>query len=187
MRQMEDLKVKINACKRSLLTWSTKEFKNNIIEINKVKARLMNLGNTHGGQVEHEEEHALKSRLHALWKREEIFLGQRSRVKWLVHRYKNSKFFHQTTLARRRRNKILPLRGLNGTWMEGEIDKREEIHIVYSVLFEKDRTHILDEDNYEIWNSKPKGIADEVNIELTKLASPEEIRKAVFQMGGGGV
>lgn len=42
---MGDFKLKMEVCKRSLIEWRKKEFKHNIIEINKVKDRLNSMGN----------------------------------------------------------------------------------------------------------------------------------------------
>lgn len=62
-----------------------KELKNNLIEINKAKSRLKDFENTTMGQTKQDEERALKYRIHALWKREELYWKQRSWVKWLTY------------------------------------------------------------------------------------------------------
>lgn len=64
---------KLDGCQRSLEIWSKKEFKHNVGEMNKVKARLRVLNSIHRSPSVDDEERALKSRLHALWKREEIY------------------------------------------------------------------------------------------------------------------
>lgn len=84
LRHTSDLKPKFDVCKRSLIEWSRKEFKHNIVEIHKVKARIKHLGNHAMMQEVMDEERALKSKIHALWKREEIYWKQRSRVRWAL-------------------------------------------------------------------------------------------------------
>lgn len=79
----DDLRPKLESCRASLTEWSLKEFKHNLVEINKVKQRLRSMVNQHEQNNEVDEERALKSRLHALWKREEIYWKHRSRVRWL--------------------------------------------------------------------------------------------------------
>lgn len=51
-QDMEDLKPKLEVCKRSLIKWSKKECKNNIIEINKVKMKLKNMESQAMGRSE---------------------------------------------------------------------------------------------------------------------------------------
>lgn len=76
---MTDIKPEFDGCKRPLIEQSKKEFKNKIVEINKVKERLKSSGSQAMTQGEQEEECTLKSRLHALWKMEEFF-GNRDPV-----------------------------------------------------------------------------------------------------------
>lgn len=80
---------------------------------------LKSLGNRVLNEVEQGDGRALKSKIDALWKQEEIYLRQRSRVKWLKDGDRNTRFFHLSTLARRRGNKIIRLWGENGEWIEG--------------------------------------------------------------------
>ncbi|XP_061366774.1 uncharacterized protein LOC133309926 [Gastrolobium bilobum] len=58
-----------------------------------------------------------------LWKeletillREEVSWFQRSQVSWLKFGDKNTKFFHSTTIARRRSNKVLAIKNERGEW-----------------------------------------------------------------------
>lgn len=43
---------------------------------------------------------------------------QKSHMDWLRYEDQNTKFFHTSTLARRRRNKIEMLQDESGTWVE---------------------------------------------------------------------
>ncbi|CAL2260060.1 unnamed protein product [Prunus armeniaca] len=53
-----------------------------------------------------------------LLEQEALFWQQKSRVKWLQEGDRNTKFFHLTTIIRRRRNKIERLKDENGVWVE---------------------------------------------------------------------
>lgn len=64
------LKPKLDRCRADLTEWSSKEFKHNLVEIGMVKHSLRHLATLSDQLAEPEEERALKSRLHALWKRE---------------------------------------------------------------------------------------------------------------------
>ncbi|XP_061357222.1 uncharacterized protein LOC133301586 [Gastrolobium bilobum] len=59
--------------------------------------------------------------LNEIYMHEEILWFQRSRCKWLKFGDRNSKFFHSTTIARRRANIIDSLKDENGNWI-GEPD-----------------------------------------------------------------
>lgn len=66
---------------------------------------------------------AIVHQLDELWSREEIHWHQRSRVRWLQTGDKNSKFFHMSTIQRRKRNSIKKIKNCDGVWLEG----REEV------------------------------------------------------------
>lgn len=107
VRNINDLGAKLDRCKESLTEWSGKEFKHNVTEINKVKRQLSIWAKRRISPEEEDQERAIKSRLNALWIREELFWKQRSRLKWLAHGDRNTSYFHRTTLARRQRNKLV--------------------------------------------------------------------------------
>lgn len=73
---MGDLKPKLDRCKRSLIQWRNKEFKNNVTLIKSIKDQLGAMANKLLNDEEQGEQRALKSRLHALWKREGIYWKQ---------------------------------------------------------------------------------------------------------------
>ncbi|XP_070667373.1 uncharacterized protein [Malus domestica] len=107
---------KINDCRSQLIRWSQNKFKMRSYQIDYLLEQLGELQKNWGP---HREEILEKSRLiDTLWAQEESFWQQRSRVKWLREGYANTKFFHQTTLQRRRRNKVLKIRNSNGDWVE---------------------------------------------------------------------
>lgn len=136
------------------------------------------------GSTQQEEERVLKSRLYALVKREEIYWKLRSRVNWLAYGDKNWKFFHQTTLSRRRRNKIL-IKGSDGQWIEGENDIMKELHGFYADLFKVDGPGLTSEwYRDEIISCFPIWISDEDNKVLVRPTNEEELRRAVSKWVG---
>ncbi|KAJ1399226.1 Zinc finger, CCHC-type [Sesbania bispinosa] len=64
----------------------------------------------------------LKGQIELLRKQENIYWAQRSRIKWLHHGDRNSKFFHASTIQRRDRNKLFRLRDTVGNWVKGQND-----------------------------------------------------------------
>lgn len=132
------------------------------------------------------EERALKSRIDALWIREEIYWKQRSMLNWLKYGDRSTKFFHQTTISRRIRNTILRIQDGDGVWIEGDMQVRKEIYNFYKDLFTSQReTQGRDRTVEDVLECVPDQITGSINQELTGMASAEEVKRAVFQMGGG--
>lgn len=108
---------KLQACQDGLRVWSKEHFGNNIIQITHLKSELVAL------QIQPVSEHNLslrsqiKSDLELLLAREEMFLHQRWRVRWLNYGDKNSSFFHASMVQRRQRNQIIQLQSEDGTWL----------------------------------------------------------------------
>lgn len=90
-QHLQDIKQKLNACKSSLIHWSKNVFKHNISEINKVRRQLQLIYDMRLDEEGQMEERDLKSKVDALWKREEIYWKQRSRVRWLKEGDRNTK------------------------------------------------------------------------------------------------
>ena len=56
--------------------------------------------------------------LDALLRKQKIYWAQRSRIPWLKHGDKNTKFFHSKASQRRRRNHIQSLKNANDMWVK---------------------------------------------------------------------
>ena len=67
-----------------------------------------------------------------LLKREEIYWVQRSRISWLKHGDKNTKFFHSKATQRRKKNHISGIQNSQGQWVED----LEEVVVVVSAYFD---------------------------------------------------
>ncbi|CAL1356637.1 unnamed protein product [Linum trigynum] len=64
-----------------------------------------------------EEEKKVREDLEDVLWQEEILWLQKSRANWTIHGDQNSRFFHSSTLSRRKRNKIISLRNEAGEWI----------------------------------------------------------------------
>lgn len=122
----------------------------------------------------------MKKYLDNLWKHEEIFWHQRSRIKWLGHMDRNSKFFHLTTLNRCRHNKIVQLNNPDGGWVRLEGEIQSVMHDFYFKLFTTERIS----DWSSVIECIPNQITCDMNFELTRKVLEKEVRTIVFQMGG---
>ncbi|KAL7259513.1 hypothetical protein ACSBR1_005410 [Camellia fascicularis] len=104
---------------------------------------------------------------------------QRSPVNWLSFGDRNTTFFHATLTQRRQRNQLVRLKSDSGIWLESEEDINAHLHNYFVDLFSfdghRDMTEALSVVNQVITN--------EMNLQLIREVSNEEIRVAVFQLG----
>jgi predicted CoA-binding protein len=87
-------------------TWGQNQFGSIPQKIKKAQAELQDLNNNSDMadmmvQIQNKE-----NELDKLLEKEEMWWSQRSRVQWLQHGDKNTKFFHQKASQRRQRNMI---------------------------------------------------------------------------------
>ena len=66
-------------------------------------------------------ENQLKKDLDDVMAQEELLWFQKSRQDWLFYGDRNTSFFHNSTLQRRRRNKITYLKDENGVWLNDTV------------------------------------------------------------------
>ncbi|CAL1384096.1 unnamed protein product [Linum trigynum] len=126
-----------------------------------------------------QEEKDLMTELEAIWKDEELFWSQRSRVSWLKEGDKNTNFFHTSTVHRKQRNKIASLKDDQGNI----IIQQEEIADHVSNHFQSHFTKSTPAPDTCILEDFPKLVTDEMNFDLCKPPTEEEIKSAVFDLG----
>lgn len=68
-------------------------------------------------------------------KQEENYWFQQARGKWLTMGDNNSSFFHQSTLMRRRRNKISSLIEPDGNWIYDDVELQSLVKNFYDSLY----------------------------------------------------
>ncbi|CAN6554430.1 unnamed protein product [Malus baccata var. baccata] len=115
-----------------------------------------------------------------LWSQEESVWKQKSRVQWLQEGDANTKFFHQSTLQRRRRNKVVTLKRDNEEWVDNPDQVRRLLDEHFMDLFsssgQRDWGGLLD-------CVIPK-VMEEINATLSAPVSADEIKQAALNMGG---
>ncbi|KAI5328447.1 hypothetical protein L3X38_027844 [Prunus dulcis] len=112
--------------------------------------------------------------------REEQYWHQRSRIKWLSKGGAYTAFFHQSTLARRRQNCILRIKGDDGCWHVGEPAVRRAFEEYFKNLFTSEAQSI----NGDILDCVDSVISQTTNDNLLQAITMEEIKEAAMQMGG---
>nr|XP_028962160.1 uncharacterized protein LOC103417751 [Malus domestica] len=105
--------------------------------------------------------------------------GKDNWVKWL-REGANTAFFHSTTLQRRRLNKVAKFKGDDGLWVEEENQVLGIVEDHFQALF----TSAGSRDWGDTIDCIVPLVSDGMNAELIKQVSDEEIKDAVFQMGG---
>lgn len=116
-----------------------------------------------------------------MWRHKESFWQQRSIVKWLQEGDANTNFFHQSTLQRRMRNKVvLKIKDENGVWTYCPRKVKETI--------DKHFVNLFTLTGYREWGTildciQPKMTA-EMNYSLIALISTKEVKVAALQMRG---
>ncbi|XP_015941361.1 uncharacterized protein LOC107466866 [Arachis duranensis] len=171
---------KRNSCIRELMEWSKRKFKRADKELERKKAELHHIQENDMSERDQRRERELKNQISELWKQEEKYWGQRSRLKWLKWGDKNTSFFHATTIQRRIRNRIDKVKDETGQWIQGEASIMRLVERHYTKLFTSEGDRNLEECVKDI----PKRVTREMNEELMAKIKDEEIREAVFSMGG---
>ncbi|XP_071939813.1 uncharacterized protein [Coffea arabica] len=161
---------KIKSCRFALLNWNRQRNNNAKNEIRELRQKW------HANRIGKVRE--LKKRLEEAYKREEVFWGQKARIKWLQEGDKNTKFFHASVAERRRRNNISCLKKGDGTWCDSEQEVANEIQGYFQELFTSSNPQQIESTLRDI----PLVITDQMNEMLVRPVSELEVRNAVFSL-----
>ncbi|CAN6715757.1 unnamed protein product [Malus baccata var. baccata] len=169
---------KINDCKSSLIRWSRNKFKKRGHLIQELLHQLQELQRDWRSNIDViKQKTQLVDELRA---QEESYWMQRSRVRWLREGDANTNFFHNSTLQRRQRNQIIKIKDELGNWVEqpGRVRKLVEDHFMQTFTSGGARN----------WGSlleciSPR-VTEDMNQALLKPVSEDEIKTAIFKMGG---
>ncbi|KAM1498581.1 hypothetical protein ACFX10_021399 [Malus domestica] len=175
---VERWNLKINETRSNLSKWSRDKFGQRSRQIQKLMDHLGQLQlNWRGNSHEIEE---LTKKVDRLWRQEESVWQQKSRVQWLKDGDTNTKFFHQSTIQRRRRNQVISLKNGQGNWVDtpGQIRRLIDNHFVE--LF----TSSGNREWGDMLDCVTLKVSEEMNVALTATVSVEEIKTAAMKMGG---
>jgi hypothetical protein len=121
----------------------------------------------------------VQKRMDELLIREELMWLQRSRVAWLKEGDRNTSFFHRKASHRARKNKIKKLKHTNGSYAENNEEIKGIVTTFFKNLYTNDRTV----NPSVILDLVQGGVTDEMNGELLKEYTDQEIGDALFQIG----
>ena len=169
---------KLNDCRAKLIRWSTEKFRKRGRQL---KDMTKHLGNLQCNWKDNEEEiKALSKDVDLLGRQEEAYWLQRSRVQWLNEGDANTRFFHQSTLQRRRRNKVIALKNDDGQWVDNPLQVKRMVDGHFMEMFKSSGPR----DWEEVLACVIRKVSPEMNASLSALASVEEVRDAALHMGG---
>lgn len=167
---------KINDCRSKLLRWNRGKFKQRGRQIEEMMEKLGTFQEDWGGNGQEIE--VLTKMVDQLWSQDESFWQQMSRIRWLKEGDTNTSFFHQSTMYRRRRNKVVTLKDCSGEWVDNPrvVQSIIDNHFIdlFTLTEQQDWGSILD-------CVTPK-VTEEMNKTLTTPVSMEKIKDAALQM-----
>lgn len=124
------------------------------------------------------EEARLQQELNLWLSRNETMWKQKSRETWLREGDRNSRFFHLSSIIRRRRNSIDVIKTDNGEWIVKLANIREFVVAKFQNLFSEEPVSFPE--NLE--NLIPTSLSVEENEEICKIPTPLKIKSELFAM-----
>ena len=125
-----------------------------------------------------ELEAALCLELEEWLEKDELKWKQKSRELWLKEGDRNSRFFHLSTVIRRRSNRINEIKMEDRTWIYG----REHIGKYFIDHFKSLYQSVHPQFPHDLDGLIEAAISEEENESICRVPSGEEIRKIVFEM-----
>ncbi|XP_060969883.1 uncharacterized protein LOC133037085 [Cannabis sativa] len=114
----------------------------------------------------------VSNRLNDIWR-------QKSRELWLKDGDRNTRFFHTSTVIRRKRNFISAISEDDVHWISG----RRDIGDYFTENFQQVFTSVNPPVDEELIGIIPPMVSSVMNDSLTSILSRDEIRRAVWSMG----
>ena len=174
-----NLASKITHCRRVISAWKRNNRGNAEARIKSLRSQLDRAIAT--GTSSTRAISNLRSELNQAYLEEESFWKSKSRNTWLNTGDRNTSYFHRTARARRIKNRLLSIQDEDGSTKKGD----KEIAGVACKYFENlftstPTTEAVYADIFQGFQTK---ITSEINDDLTRTVTIEEIRDSVFSIG----
>ncbi|KAM0844489.1 hypothetical protein ACQ4PT_057047 [Festuca glaucescens] len=176
---LNDLMEKISNTSGQLKEWSMETFGMVTKQIKNRRAKLSKLWKGPKTAARDDNVRKISLELDELLHREEMMWRQRSRVSWLKEGDRNTSYFHRKANWRQSKNTIKRIRGLNGNWTDDPEDIKKLANEFFNELYTNNAS-ISPSDLLDLVHTP---IDSEINANLCRDFSDEEIGDALFQIG----
>jgi len=163
---------------QSLHSWSRENFGSVRRKLEELRTRLAELN----GKMDDDsraEARRTAAVMDEMLYREEMMWLQRSRISWLREGDRNTKFFHQKAIWRSRKNRIKRLKADNGQWCDDPSVMASMAEEFFRSLYSRDDG--VDSDS--LTSIIEERVSEDMNTQLCKEFTDEEIGDALFQIG----
>ena len=126
------------------------------------------------------KEGELLKELEIVLEQEEVLWLQKPREKWCVHGDRNTKFFHMSTIIRRKRNRVEMLKKDETQWVS---DAKELEKLAVDYFRKLYSLEDVDTNIQMLMERRFVGLTRQEKMDLDKTFSAEEVEKAVRAMG----
>ncbi|CAN1191888.1 hypothetical protein LINPERHAP2_LOCUS41265 [Linum perenne] len=117
----------LGRCSQNLRRWKSDTFGANRVIISDLKRDLEHLNRLPYTAEVYNQMDAKQRELERQWKLEEEFWASRANVEWARFGDRNTRFFHLSTIQRRRRNSIVKVKDEDGRWIDEPREVRAHI------------------------------------------------------------
>jgi hypothetical protein len=170
---------KLKSTKHALKIWNNLFFGNIQKNINSISQQIDDIQRFNFPPQLHQEEIFLKQKLDSLYIQEELLWKSKSRDAWLTCKDLNTRYFHMSTLIKRRRNAIDFLKLSSGAW----VYDRRNIGNCFNDFFKQLFSSSLPDPSEDMLNLFDKVISDEENLVLCSISSEKEIYEVLISIG----
>lgn len=173
------LNQKLRSTKVALKSWNRLSFGNILNQLHSLTSQLDALQNFANLFNFSSQEHGLQKAIDDLLCKEEILWLTKSREQWLTWKDLNTKFFHLSTLIKRRRNAIDFLKLSSGAWVSDGQTIGTTLCSHFAYLFASSHLNLPE----ELLNLFDNTISMEEHLSICSLPSEQEIHDSVFSIG----
>jgi hypothetical protein len=169
---------KFQKVQKDFKVWNRTVFGLTRARIRDLEERLKLIQEMDPSQENLSTEAALQLEINEWLEREEVKWRQKSRELWLKEGDRNSKFFHLSTLVRRRKNYITEIQLDSGRWIHSKDDIADYFTLKFSNVFHSSLPQIPS-DMEGLLESK---VSDAENALLSRVLDADQVKKVVWEM-----